>query len=205
MRYTTNFLSWALGSVVEHRLHTAGVSGSNPLAPTNFRLLAAQVSFGLATSKRRLLRRSGAAATAGFQPRLRFPIKLSPRKKNAQSAGAGGCPGWLAPGSAGRGIGGGMPGQPRPASRKPGVSTPHVLETRASPDGSTTASWHRAPVPQNAPRTREYRTHGTQRQGQRTMDKGQKKAEEPQLRPSPWGFGQPVLRPFRPSAFVLRP
>ena len=24
----------ALGSVVEHRLHTAGVSGSNPLAPT---------------------------------------------------------------------------------------------------------------------------------------------------------------------------
>ena len=26
---------WALGSVVEHRLHTAGVSGSNPLAPTN--------------------------------------------------------------------------------------------------------------------------------------------------------------------------
>ena len=25
---------WALGSVVEHRLHTAGVSGSNPLAPT---------------------------------------------------------------------------------------------------------------------------------------------------------------------------
>ena len=28
----------ALGSAVEHRLHTAGVSGSNPLAPTNFRL-----------------------------------------------------------------------------------------------------------------------------------------------------------------------
>jgi hypothetical protein len=27
--------SWALGSAVEHRLHTAGVSGSNPLAPTN--------------------------------------------------------------------------------------------------------------------------------------------------------------------------
>ena len=26
---------WALGSAVEHRLHTAGVSGSNPLAPTN--------------------------------------------------------------------------------------------------------------------------------------------------------------------------
>ncbi len=26
----------ALGSVVEHRLHTAGVSGSNPLAPTIF-------------------------------------------------------------------------------------------------------------------------------------------------------------------------
>src|SRR5918993_5303516 len=30
-------LGWALGSVVEHRLHTAGVSGSNPLAPTNLR------------------------------------------------------------------------------------------------------------------------------------------------------------------------
>lgn len=29
----SNF-GWALGSVVEHRLHTAGVSGSNPLAPT---------------------------------------------------------------------------------------------------------------------------------------------------------------------------
>ena len=28
-------LGWALGSAVEHRLHTAGVSGSNPLAPTN--------------------------------------------------------------------------------------------------------------------------------------------------------------------------
>ena len=28
---------WALGSVVEHRLHTAGVDGSNPSAPTNFR------------------------------------------------------------------------------------------------------------------------------------------------------------------------
>ena len=28
--------SRALGSVVEHRLHTAGVSGSNPLAPTIF-------------------------------------------------------------------------------------------------------------------------------------------------------------------------
>ena len=28
--------SRALGSVVEHRLHTAGVSGSNPLAPTSF-------------------------------------------------------------------------------------------------------------------------------------------------------------------------
>src|SRR5262249_1698958 len=27
--------NWALGSAVEHRLHTAGVSGSNPLAPTN--------------------------------------------------------------------------------------------------------------------------------------------------------------------------
>ena len=29
------FRGWALGSAVEHRLHTAGVSGSNPLAPTN--------------------------------------------------------------------------------------------------------------------------------------------------------------------------
>jgi hypothetical protein len=27
--------SWALGSAVEHRLHTAGVGGSNPPAPTN--------------------------------------------------------------------------------------------------------------------------------------------------------------------------
>ena len=31
----------ALGSVVEHRLHTAGVSGSNPLAPTIFEPLRA--------------------------------------------------------------------------------------------------------------------------------------------------------------------
>ena len=37
-----NSITWrsegrALGSAVEHRLHTAGVSGSNPLAPTNLR------------------------------------------------------------------------------------------------------------------------------------------------------------------------
>ncbi len=31
---------WALGSAVEHRLHTAGVSGSNPLAPTNLRSMS---------------------------------------------------------------------------------------------------------------------------------------------------------------------
>src|SRR5687768_16667367 len=31
------FTGWALGSAVEHRLHTAGVSGSNPLAPTILR------------------------------------------------------------------------------------------------------------------------------------------------------------------------
>ena len=35
VKYST-LSSWALGSAVEHRLHTAGVSGSNPLAPTNF-------------------------------------------------------------------------------------------------------------------------------------------------------------------------
>jgi AAA domain len=34
VRYST-IAGWALGSAVEHRLHTAGVSGSNPLAPTN--------------------------------------------------------------------------------------------------------------------------------------------------------------------------
>ena len=34
-RYTARVKTGgALGSVVEHRLHTAGVSGSNPLAPT---------------------------------------------------------------------------------------------------------------------------------------------------------------------------
>ena len=32
---TSQLAVWALGSAVEHRLHTAGVSGSNPLAPTN--------------------------------------------------------------------------------------------------------------------------------------------------------------------------
>ena len=35
LSYTVTFLSWALGSEVEHRLHTAGVAGSIPAAPTN--------------------------------------------------------------------------------------------------------------------------------------------------------------------------
>ena len=39
--------SRALGSVVEHRLHTAGVSGSNPLAPTIFLPLSSHAGYWL--------------------------------------------------------------------------------------------------------------------------------------------------------------
>src|SRR3712207_5629165 len=53
VQYNLSFTGWALGSVVEHRLHTAGVSGSNPLAPTN---LPPQPSSRIAQSANRVNR-----------------------------------------------------------------------------------------------------------------------------------------------------
>ena len=55
----------ALGSVVEHRLHTAGVSGSNPLAPTTARLYLRGSGFRRIPSRSRHSGESGRRRSPG--------------------------------------------------------------------------------------------------------------------------------------------